>query len=334
MNFLYIGQYTPGTTSKMRAEVLRRLLPSYTFEVIDSNVPFMAANKWFRSLGFRHKIGPMITAINTYIKERLVGNYDLVWIDKGIFLREDTLRKLRSSCSKLVHYTPDAAFLRNKSKLFEQSIPYYDHLVTTKSFELEHYHKFSCRDLILTTQGYNPEVHKPSNDFEEKSRDVVFIGLCEPHREKLVSQLLEAGIRMSVGGKKWNRFYRENKSKDNLEFLGDQIYGDDYARLISSSRMALGLLSKIFPERHTTRTFEIPACGTVLITERNEETSRFYNEDEAVFYDNETELSGQIMNLLEDRSRLKSISERGYKRVTSGDFSYEKILYALVERCT
>lgn len=333
MKFLYIGQYTPGTTSKMRADKLRQLMPSHTFQVINTNVPFTGANKWVRSVGFRYKIGPLVAAINRYVEKHLSSDYEVVWVDKGIFLHEKTIKKLKLISRKLVHYTPDAAFLSNKSKLFEQSIPYYDHLITTKSFELEYYQKFPCKDLILTTQGYDPEIHKPYDDFEEKSRDVVFIGLCEPHREKLVGQLLEAGIKISVGGKKWDLFYRKNRSKDNLEFLGDHIYGDDYARLISSGKMALGLLSKIFPELHTTRTFEIPACGTALITERNEETSRFYKEDEGIFYDNETELTAQIITLLEDRDKLKSISKKGYDRVTSGDFSYEKILRALLERC-
>lgn len=41
---------------------------------------------------------------------------------------------------------------------------------------------------------------------------------------------------------------------------------------------ARGALSRRFPERHTTRTFEIPACGTVLITEWNEEISVFLGE--------------------------------------------------------
>ena len=34
-----------------------------------------------------------------------------------------------------------------------------------------------------------------------------------------------------------------------------------------------GLLAKWVPELHTTRTFEIPACGTALVTERNSETA-------------------------------------------------------------
>ena len=97
----------------------------------------------------------------------------------------------------------------------------------------------------------------------------------------------------------------------NLKFLGEGLFNDAYAKAISSAHLSLGLVSKRFPELHTTRTFEIPACGSVLVTERNTETSQFFNEDEVLFFSNEAEMVDKISKLLLDDEALQQISQKG-----------------------
>jgi len=317
----------------MRADRLAKLLPNFEFDVIDTNIPYLSTNKLTQSIGFRYKRGPLITKINQYIKRQLSGSYDVIWMDKGIFISGSLIKYLRNSTQTLIHFTPDTAFLGNRSHLFELCIPYYDHLITTKSFEQDHYQAYAPNSLVLTTQGFDPDVHKPYYNFKDKIRDVVFIGLCEPYRQTLIKRLIEAGITVSIGGKKWDQFYSANSSYKNLEYLGDNIYGKAYAELISSSKMALGLLSREFPELHTTRTFEIPACKTALVTEKNPETEKFYNDDEVIFYNNDNELLQIIPSMLEDPERLETISQNGYDKVHADDYSYNKILQSLIDKC-
>jgi len=64
-----------------------------------------------------------------------------------------------------------------------------------------------------------------------------------------------------------------------------------------------------------TRTFEIPACGTVLATERNEETERFFDDSEALFYDGVDELIARVRELLHEPMRAQAMAEAGLKRV-------------------
>ncbi|NJK95540.1 MAG: glycosyltransferase [Bacteroidales bacterium] len=221
----------------------------------------------------------------------------------------------------MVHYTPDTAFFHNKSRLFEKSVPYYDYFVTTKSFDFE---KYPEGKTILVPQGYNPDVHKPYNSFAEKFREVVFIGLYEQYRGKVISKLLNAGIRVTVAGNKWNRF--KDLHHPLLEHLGDGLFGEAYARVISSSLFGIGLLSKRFPELHTTRTFEIPACGTALITEKNKETSTFFTDDEVIFFKNIDEISVKIKEYRKKMDSLKTLTEIGRQKVIKGKFSNQEIL--------
>ena len=130
MNLLYIGPYQAGSTSRMRGEVLKSLCPVMHFYVVDTSVPFNAGNKLLRSIAFRFKRGPLISQINCYIIQTIAAIpasfFDLIWIDKAIFITSKTTQFLRSLTNKLVHYTPDMAFLGNQSHHFKKSIPFFN----------------------------------------------------------------------------------------------------------------------------------------------------------------------------------------------------------------
>src|SRR5690606_36542455 len=111
--------------------------------------------------------------------------------------------------------------------------------------------------------------------------------------------------------KGWDSFVENHKTNPNLKYCGNAIFGEAYGQLISSSKFALGLLSKRFPELHTTRTLEIPACRTVLITERNIETEGIYNEDEVMFYDDENDLIERIHYYMRNENELKNLTNKG-----------------------
>lgn len=329
MKVLYIGPYSDGSTCRMRGEIIKNLLNADNFIVIDTEKILNGFNKVYKSVAFRYKIGPVIKAINDAIKEKLENEFDLIWVDKAIFITKQTTKKLKEKTGKLVHFTPDPAFLYHKSKHFINSLSYYDNCITTKSYEENLYEKYSCKNLIIASQGFDKNIHKPYHQFEEKS-GIVFIGHYEPNRAVLIKKLLELNIDVKIAGIKWKRFSKQNANHPRLKFLGEGIFGESYAKTISSSMFGLGLLSKFVPDLHTTRTFEIPACRTILFTEKNEETSKFFNNDEVVFYDDFNELINKLKILLVDKQKLKELSEKGYWAVISGGYDYESIMKKLL----
>lgn len=88
------------------------------------------------------------------------------------------------------------------------------------------------------------------------------------------------------------------------------------------------LLSKRFPELHTTRTFEIPACGGILTTEATPETRSFFAESEALFFDDHADLVEQLSRLFADASteKLTEMAVAGAARVESDGRDYPTIL--------
>lgn len=318
---LYVGQYSEGTTSKMRCDNLKNILAPQFFDVINTNIPFLNLNQFWKSIGFRFKKGKAIKEINKFVISNINLDYDLIWVDKAVFLTSKTTNLLKSKTNLLIHYTPDTAFFHNKSKLFFNSLSYYDFIITTKSFDLPYYNRYIDKSkIIILNQGFDNTVHYSRVKFDSKENYILFIGLYEPARAEIINNLLNNGIQVCLAGMKWRSFVRKNKVK-GLTFLGDSIFKDEYAFEISKAKMALGLVSKRFPELHTTRTFEIPACGTALITERNSETTSFFNEDEVIFFNDENELVKKINYYFKNSPQLKVLTEKGMKKVN--DFDYE-----------
>ena len=119
-----------------------------------------------------------------------------------------------------------------------------------------------------------------------------------------------------------------------LAFEGEEVFGDAYASLFSRAWIGLGLLTKRFPELHTTRTLEIPACGAVLATERTVDTSTMFADNEALFFDDYGSLANRVAKMLagEDTSALERIAAAGMKRVARDRRDYPGILAGILAK--
>jgi spore maturation protein CgeB len=333
-NFLFIGPLEYGSTSKMRHDIFKEIL-NIEIDIINTSNIIYSKHRILRSIGWRFKIGPLISSINEYIDHEIFTKnkiYDIVWIEKGVFIKPEIIRELKLKSKKLVHYTPDPAFYYHRSHLFYRSLPYYDFFITTKSFEIELYRKKTNKPVVYCTQGYDERIHRPYFSFDEKKYDVCFIGHHEIQREKIIQSILNLGITVSLAGIKWEKFVNKNKNNKYLYYFGSNVAGEDYAKLISLSKIGLGLLSKWIPEKHTTRTFEIPACGSALLTERNSETENFFNDSEVIFFENDKEIPLLIKKYLTNKNCLESLVINGSKKVLNNGYSYSEILKNILEQ--
>lgn len=327
MKVVYVGQYGEGSTSKMRGERLRELLAPDVFQVIDLDAPLRDHSRLARSLGWRFHTGPLVRAVNHFIRDQADGDYDLLWVDKGNFIGPETIRAIRAA--RRVHYTPDTAIVYNRSGLFFTSIPLYDYCITTKSFELEGYRRKGARNLLFCTQGFDPHIHHPYIPFGDKE-GTVFVGLWEEGKERLLARLLEKKIKVTLAGTRWEKFVRRYRNNPLLRYLGTGVFGEEYSRLLSGARVGLGLLSKRFPELHTTRTIEIPACCTAMAGERNGDTLDIFSEEQALLFSDETELLEKVRKALTDNEYCRRVTDAGYRRVIEDGFDYSSILKKLL----
>jgi hypothetical protein len=171
------------------------------------------------------------------------------------------------------------------------------------------------------------------------------LGGWEPRRERLLHDVACSGVNLKIWGGYWD-FLHDGKwslrkhvilrqlaggdqfrvHKDQLlaqAHQGNEVYADDYARALTGSKIGLGFLRKVCPDQHTTRTFEIPACGSLLLADRTDEHREFFEEGrEAEFFGSREELLDKIKFYCANDDARTRISRAGYERCISGKYDY------------
>ncbi|WP_197527716.1 CgeB family protein [Posidoniimonas polymericola] len=225
------------------------------------------------------------------------------------------------------------------------SMQYFDLFITPKSYELDEYAKLG-KQVLYMPLGFCDQIHTPRQVPEASRVDVGFIGSWEPRREHFMTQIVEQGSTAHIWGYGWDhvvdgrwslrreaRLRRLNNGRATTiqinAHLADiitshEIYGDTYAECLSRSRISLGLLrTTLYPDQHTTRTFEIPACGSMLLAERTDEHKSFFEEGrEADFFSSDEEMIDKVRFYSNNPEARDRIARNGRERCLNSGYSY------------
>jgi len=241
---------------------------------------------------------------------------DVVWIEKGNWIYLSTLKRLHDNARFIVHYNTDDVFGAGSwFWLHRAGIQLYDlHLTTNRWNVLELRDRYGVRTL-RAGMGYDQDFHRPvppdkqcAEKVTEKV-DIVFVGHWEPHTERYISVLRDAGFRMHVRGYNWW------KAKDRSLRVVKPLEHEKYVAAIASAKLALCALSRRNRNESTGRSFEIPAIGTCMLAERTAEHVFLYGEDEgAVLFSEERELADKARRYLDDDTARVKVASAGHAR--------------------
>ncbi|HMO06192.1 MAG TPA: glycosyltransferase [Paracoccaceae bacterium] len=322
---LYVGSLRPGGNGRDRVAALEAA--GVAVSGFDTFATLQSGFRIERSIVARWHAGRAVGRLNAALSARAAqGGYAAVLVDKGTWLWPETLERLRRGADLrlAIHYTPDAQFLENRSRHFFRGLPAYDLAVTTKDFELDHYRRAGAREVLLILQGHGRRLH-PVRDADIPATlrsDIAFVGHCQPAYAALLGQVA-ARLPLAVWGPGWDRHARR-AGWARTAVRGAGLYGPDYARALSGTRIAIGLLSKRIPETSTTRSFEIPACGTMLLAERTGAHQALFEEGrEAEYFDSAEELCDKAAFYLKNDAARERIAEAGYQRAQASGYSAE-----------
>jgi spore maturation protein CgeB len=105
--------------------------------------------------------------------------------------------------------------------------------------------------------------------------------------------------------------------------LGDQ----EYVWVLKLAAIGLCFVSEWNYNQTAGRSYEIPACGTLLLAMRTGEHQRHYREgQEAEFFGDEAELAAKVRNYLADAGARRRVAARGRERCVTSGYSWRDIM--------
>lgn len=317
MRILYVGQLVYWGTCLSRMRGLRRL--GHEIIPIDIEPLIFDRSRFSRILHTRFLIGRGIRLLNKNVLEKAVAERpDIVWIDKGTYIRPETLRKIKEKTNALLvhHNTDDIKYPAHKFKFYLEALDIYDAHFTSNLNNVEEMKGMTKSYVGYNELAYDDEVYQKieADEFKQDWRsEIFFIGHWEPRTERYLRSLVQGRLPVSVRGVGWQKV--DGKGLPKGVFKSGPIFGEDYVKAINAGKIGLGIVSEYNRNATAARAFEIPACGTMLLAMRTDVLETLYEDGkEAAFFDNEDELVEKASYYLNNDSERRNVAMRGRER--------------------
>lgn len=341
MRVLYIGVSDPASTTRHRADAMRRLGAS----VIHLD-PLQAMGSrlqgWAGRLHYRSGYLLLAKAMQTWLRAELqnIPAPDLIWVDSGELLSAGTVRVLKHMGAPIVlfnHDDPTGTRDRLRFMGLRRAISLYDLCIVVREPNVAEYRQHGARDVLRSWMTFDELKHQV--DHSERpvpshlQSDIAFIGGNHKHegRDLFLLQLIDAGLNPAIWGDGWDRSVQWHRLKPY--WRGPSISGQDYVDAMRGAKICLGFLSKGNRDQHTTRTMEIPAAGGLLCAKRTDEHTELYREgEEAVFWLDAYECIQHCRELLANPDRREHIRVAGRARLKRNQCGNEDLVRRVWQR--
>lgn len=263
--------------------------------------------------------GPVISRLNRELIHAVAEHRpDIVFLFLPIYIYAGTVAHIRDQFGAVVvSHNHDNPYEDGRRWLlwrnYHACIRRCDLNYTSRPASVEHAVREGVPNPRLLKQFYIAGVHRPMTEVEPGFRnDVVFVGHYEPDgRDAILEYLIENGVDLRVFGPAWKL-----TSRPNLRAQSPCIVeGDRYVQALAGAKIALVFLSARNKDFYTTRCFEIPACGTMMLAPRSDMLKVMFEEDrEAVYYSSKEELLSKIRYYLANKGERQRIARAGRER--------------------
>jgi spore maturation protein CgeB len=270
--------------------------------------------------------GPRIQKIQTDLIDAVIRYQpEVVFIYRGTHIFASTLRTIRQLGYKVVLFNNDDPFSKNQSRLlwrhFKRGIKFSNLALAYRKHNITDYLLAGAPESALFRSWYIPDknrkVQLSPEDYKRWESDIIFIGHFEDDgRLDLIEALASGPWKFKLFGPEWDRTASKSKVlKNRVPIL--QLHGEDYNNAISSAKIAICLFSKLNRDTYTRRCFEIPASGTMMLSEYSDDMAGMFEADrEVVFFRSGEELIQKAKYYLTHHNEREAIARRGYERVT------------------
>jgi len=276
----------------------------------------------------RFVFGPLLNRINRDLVTRAQEfRPEVIVCYRAVHVYPETVDELRARTgATLVCYTNDFVFgaLGGKAyfRLFKKAIPCYNlHLVYGEHY-LEPYREAGAKKAVVLRSHYLPWLHRrlDPSEFDGRQCDIGFFGHSESDRRLELMDALMRSVKAqySLRGANWDKYGR-GRAWEGMDrpFVPDE----EYVKCLNGAKIALAFFSAANGDTYTRRCFEIPACGTFMLSCRTPTTLSLYTEGkEAVFFSSSDELVDKARFYLGHDAARRTIAEAGHRRCTTSGY--------------
>ena len=245
---------------------------------------------------------------------------------KGTYVFPATLLELKRCGVRCYCLYPDVSF-RAHGRYIPRALACYDWVFTTKNFGMDDMRRqLGVLNASVVLHASDPDVHRPValsvRDVADFACAVSFIGTWSPKKERLLTGVKEKlpQLDLRVWGEQWGSVEKASVLRPCV--AGRGVYGEDYARAISGSRINLAILSETglgasSGDQITSRTFHIPACKGFMLHERTDEVLSVLGEGtQTACFSDVGELARKIAHYLAHEGERIKIAEAGHREVS------------------
>lgn len=260
------------------------------------------------------------------------------------YILPETLGETARCCLNFAYMNDDMFNPRNQSFTFLEAIKRIDCILTTKSYNVSEFHAARAPLAIYTPNAYDPKIHYPAKPSAEERTyykgDVAFIGTFRSERADFLARVAELGgqftfnvwgggwdkMRRPIYWHKWSRWRTLKPCVRRKE-----LRCADMGKAIQSNKICLGLLYRANRDLHTSRSFEIPACGGFMLAERTDEHRMYFEEDrEAAYFSSFEEMLDKFRYYLAHEEERQRIAWAGYQRCVCSSYRYvDRAVFAI-----
>lgn len=281
----------------------------------------------------RFLAGPAVARLNRDLVS-LARRFEpaLVFVYRGTHVLPATIEALRqpprpgAAPAVVLGYNNDDPFAPGQPasvwRHYLAGVPRYDAVLAYRGHNLAELKAAGARRVRLLRSWYMPGRNHPAA-LDEADRalygcDVVFVGHHEDdHRTALLAAVVAAGIdlRLFGPGYDWDPVLARSPVLRHLSPVR-LVWGEDYNKALCGAKIALCFLSKLNRDTYTRRCFEIPASGTMLLSERSGDLASLYAPGiEADYFHDAGSLVAQLRRYLGDDALRQSVAAAGARRV-------------------
>ena len=170
LSILYVG--APEGTAAQRARILGEL--GHRVRTVEAGIPLRTSWRYQIHRVVRRIKRPgaplapfrdLLGANRATARRAAEAPLDVLWVDKGLSIRPETLQAVRTARPSSVSVSFSLDDMLNpvhQSQAYLACIPLYDLHVTTKSYHVEELARLGARRVLFVDNGYDPQGHTPA----------------------------------------------------------------------------------------------------------------------------------------------------------------------------